>query len=162
MASLMYGSGLRLMECCRLRVKDVDLARGQITVREGKGAHDRVTMLPDSLRPLVVNHLTAVKRWHDRDISAGHGSVALPGPSGRSVGSSTTSRPARTRALRLIGMRALSVKYPGPERLRRRCRGRSAHRDASQILDLGGLPARAEARVRLIANVRPSALQEIA
>jgi integron integrase len=79
MAALMCGSGLRLMECCRLRVKDVDLERSQITVREGKGVHDRVTMLPERLRPGLVQHLTAVKRLHEHDIGAGHGSVAPPG-----------------------------------------------------------------------------------
>jgi integron integrase len=79
MAALMYGSGLRLMECCTLRVKDIDLERGELTVREGKGAKDRVTMLPARLRADISAHLTAVQRQHEADLRAGHGSVALPG-----------------------------------------------------------------------------------
>jgi integrase len=55
-ASLLYGAGLRLMEASRLRVKDVDFARGQINVREGKGAKDRMTMLPDSLTSALRDH----------------------------------------------------------------------------------------------------------
>jgi integron integrase len=79
MASLMYGSGLRLMECCTLRVKDLDLDRGQVTVRAGKGAKDRITVLPDRLRERLIAHLATVKRLHARDVAEGHGSVALPG-----------------------------------------------------------------------------------
>ncbi|MCK6460588.1 MAG: integron integrase, partial [Planctomycetes bacterium] len=78
MASLLYGSGLRLMECCRLRVKDVDLARRQITVREGKGRRDRATLLPESLRPLLTSHLEGVRGQHGADLAAGAGFVALP------------------------------------------------------------------------------------
>jgi len=69
----------QLSELCRQMASLMDLDRGQIAVRQGKGAHERVTMLPDSLRPGLVTHLAAVKRLHDRDISAGSGSVALPG-----------------------------------------------------------------------------------
>lgn len=61
MASLMYGAGLRLMECLRLRVQDIDFARNEITVRDGKGAKDRVTMLPESLKTLLQNHLRKVQ-----------------------------------------------------------------------------------------------------
>jgi integron integrase len=78
MASLLYGSGLRLMECCRLRVKDVDLARRQIMVREGKGGRDRATLLPQSLRPALASHLGGVRGQHERDVAAGAGFVALP------------------------------------------------------------------------------------
>jgi integron integrase len=78
MASLLYGSGLRLMECCRLRVKDVDLARKQIVVREGKGGRDRVTLLPESLRPALASHLEGARGQHARDVAAGAGFVALP------------------------------------------------------------------------------------
>jgi len=56
MASLLYGAGLRLMECLRLRIKDVDFATHQMTVREGKGAYDRVTMLPDSVHDRLAQH----------------------------------------------------------------------------------------------------------
>lgn len=79
MACLMYGSGLRLMECCTLRVKDFGLERSEIVIREGKGQRDRVTMLPERVRDSLAAHLVAVKRLHDADLLAGHGSVALPG-----------------------------------------------------------------------------------
>ncbi len=62
MASLLYGSGLRLMECVRLRVKDVEFARNQITVRDGKGGKDRVTMLPVRLREPLMRHIEVVLR----------------------------------------------------------------------------------------------------
>jgi integron integrase len=78
MASLMYGSGLRLLECCRLRVKDVDFGRGEITVRDGKGAKDRVTMLPARLVEPLRKHLARTRRLHDRDVAEGLGAVALP------------------------------------------------------------------------------------
>jgi len=79
MAGLLYGSGLRLMECCQLRVKDVDLARGELTVREGKGQKDRVTMLPQTVVPALKAQLARVRAQHARDVAAGGGHVALPG-----------------------------------------------------------------------------------
>jgi integron integrase len=79
MASLMYGAGLRLMECVRLRVKDVDFERGILTVRDGKGAKDRVTMLPGSAVEPLRAHLEGVRRQHEEDLKAGHGEVYLPG-----------------------------------------------------------------------------------
>lgn len=78
MASLLYGAGLRLMECLRLRVKDVDFAMHQLTVREGKGAHDRVTMLPDSVMEPLQHHLHTVQQLHAVDLEEGYGSVYLP------------------------------------------------------------------------------------
>ena len=78
MASLLYGAGLRLMECLRLRIKDVDFATHQLTVREGKGAHDRVTMLPDSVHDRLAQHLHEVQQLHTCDLEAGFGSVYLP------------------------------------------------------------------------------------
>ena len=78
MAKLLYGSGLRLMECVRLRVKDVDFTQRQIIVRDGKGQKDRVTMLPDVLIPLLQEHLRHVKQVHDDDLAKGYGSVYLP------------------------------------------------------------------------------------
>ena len=78
MANLLYGSGLRLMECVRLRVKDLDFGYGQITVRDGKGGKDRVTMLPDSLREPLERHLRKVKVLHEDDLAEGFGSVYLP------------------------------------------------------------------------------------
>jgi integron integrase len=78
MASLMYGSGLRLLECCRLRVKDVDFGRSEITVRDGKGAKDRVTMLPARLAAPLRRHLERTRRIHQQDLGEGLGAVALP------------------------------------------------------------------------------------
>ena len=78
MASLLYGSGLRLMECVRLRVKDIDFARLQLTVREGKGAKDRVTMLPPSLVGPLRRQLERVQALHGLDMREGCGRVYLP------------------------------------------------------------------------------------
>lgn len=77
-ASLLYGSGLRIMECLRLRVKDVDFARCEILVREGKGFKDRVTMLPSSLVQPLKQHLERVKVLHDEDLAKGFGEVFMP------------------------------------------------------------------------------------
>ncbi len=85
-----YGTGLRLMEALRLRVKDVDFERGQIIVRGGKGDKDRVTMLPESLRSALQQHLERVRLLHKKDLAEGLGAVSLPG--------------------------ALQVKYPKAER----------------------------------------------
>jgi len=78
MAKLLYGSGLRLMECVRLRVQDVDFAQHQIVVRDGKGEQDRITMLPDSLIALLQEHLQRVKQLHEQDLAQGQGAVYLP------------------------------------------------------------------------------------
>jgi integron integrase len=83
MASLLYGSGLRLLECAELRVKDVDFDRGGLTVRDPKGGRDRVTMLPAGVVEPLRAHLAAVKAQHDADLLAGRGAVALPGALGR-------------------------------------------------------------------------------
>jgi integron integrase len=87
---VLYGTGLRLMECLRLRVKDVDFARNQIIVHGGKGDKDRVTMLPDKLKLELQRHMEVVRRTWQEDVAAGHGKVWLPG--------------------------ALRMKYPGAER----------------------------------------------
>jgi integron integrase len=78
MAGLLYGSGLRLMECVRLRVKDIDFGYARITVRDGKGAKDRVTMLPINLAKPLQRHLQKVQAQHEEDVEAGFGSVFLP------------------------------------------------------------------------------------
>ena len=78
MARLLYGCGLRLMECCRLRVKDVDLKRGQIVVRGGKGNKDRVVMLPRSVRADLEHQLAWRRRLHERDLARGVARVELP------------------------------------------------------------------------------------
>lgn len=78
MAGLLYGAGLRLMECIRLRVKDIDFGYGQITVRDGKGAKDRRTLLPVSLSEPLKLQLAQVKAQHDIDLRQGYGEVYLP------------------------------------------------------------------------------------
>lgn len=78
MASLLYGSGLRLMECVRLRVKDLDFAQLQIVVREGKGDKDRITMLPPSLVQPLQRQLERVRSLHEMDVREGFGRVFLP------------------------------------------------------------------------------------
>ena len=78
MASLLYGAGLRLRECLRLRVKDVDFAYRQIVVRDGKGAKDRVTMLPGSVIEPLRAHLDRARRLHEEDLARGFGDVELP------------------------------------------------------------------------------------
>ena len=77
-ALLLYGAGLRLMECLTLRMKDLDLERGEIRVRRGKGGKDRVTMLPATARPLLERHLERVRALHARDVAAGAGRVVMP------------------------------------------------------------------------------------
>jgi integron integrase len=78
MAGLLYGSGLRLMECVRLRVKDVDLGYLTITVRDTKGGKDRITMLPTNLAQPLQRHLEKRRSQHEQDIEDGFGSVHLP------------------------------------------------------------------------------------
>jgi len=78
MAILLYGAGLRLLECARLRVKDVDFATNQIIVRAGKGDRDRVTMLPAVVKPDLVRHVEMVRRQHEADLRHGAGWVELP------------------------------------------------------------------------------------
>jgi len=78
MAKLLYGTGLRLMECVRLRVKDADFERGEILVRDGKGGKDRVTMLPQSATEPLKNHLEKVRAIHENDLAEGFGEVYLP------------------------------------------------------------------------------------
>jgi integron integrase len=83
MALLMYGSGLRLLECCRLRVQDVDFGTNQLTVRDGKGGKDRVTMLPSAIKEDLVAQLERVRKQHSRDLTGGGGWVELPWALGR-------------------------------------------------------------------------------
>ena len=78
MAQLLYGSGLRLMECLRLRVKDLDFNYRTITVHDGKGEKDRITILPESLIEPLRKHLEQVKRLHEQDLAQGYGAVYLP------------------------------------------------------------------------------------
>lgn len=78
MAKILYGSGLRLMECLRLRVKDIDFGNHQIIVRDGKGEKDRATILPDALIADLQTHLKTVSVIHQQDLKAGYGEVYLP------------------------------------------------------------------------------------
>jgi integron integrase len=78
MVKLIYGSGLRLMECLRLRVKDIDFGTGQLIVRDGKGMKDRVTVLPENLIQPLQEHLQHVRVIHENDVAKGYGSVYLP------------------------------------------------------------------------------------
>jgi integron integrase len=76
--ALLYGAGLRLLECLRLRVKDIDFGYKQIMVRDGKGAKDRITMLPAAVEVPLERHLTKVKALHELDLREGYGEVFLP------------------------------------------------------------------------------------
>jgi len=78
MACLMYGSGLRVLECARLRIKDIDFERGEITVRDGKGRKDRVTVLPARTTARLRAHIEKVQRLHAADLQVGAGSVTMP------------------------------------------------------------------------------------
>lgn len=77
-AGLLYGSGLRIMEAVRLRVKDIDFTREEITIRDGKGEQDRVTMLPRALKPRLKLQIYAVQKLHKADLERGYGDVYLP------------------------------------------------------------------------------------
>ncbi len=78
MAQLLYGAGLRLTECLRLRVQDIDFDQAIVIVRNGKGEKDRITLLPEKLTPALSNHIRKVKNLHIRDLSDGNGSTTLP------------------------------------------------------------------------------------
>src|SRR5207245_8449285 len=77
-ASLLYGSGLRLMEAVRLRVEDIDFARGEITVRDGKGEQDRITMLPQALKEPLSRQIGTARKLHVEDLKREFGTVYLP------------------------------------------------------------------------------------
>lgn len=91
MAGLLYGSGLRLRECLRLRVKDIDFGYRQITVHDTKGAKDRVTLLPQPLIEALQVHIQKVRKLHEKDLANGYGSVALPGALARKYPGAATS-----------------------------------------------------------------------
>jgi len=83
MASLLYGTGMHLMDCVRLRVQDIDFGYRQIVIRDGKGKKDRVDLLPERLSGERETHLKAVHRLHETDLNNGFGEVYLPGAIGR-------------------------------------------------------------------------------
>lgn len=76
--TLLYGGGLRLLECLRLRVRDIDFERRQVMIRDGKGKKDRPAVLPRAVEPDLRRHLERVRRLHERDLAGGHGRVELP------------------------------------------------------------------------------------
>ena len=80
MASLLYGAGLRLLECLRLRGKDLDFSSSQIVVHAGKGRKDRRTMLPAIVQEPLAAHQAHVRRLHEQDLAQGFGSVYMPDP----------------------------------------------------------------------------------
>jgi len=86
MARLLYGAGLRLMECIRLRVQDLDFDRGLLNIRAAKGDKDRTTLLPASVREDLQHHVQRVKRLHDEDLQEGYGEVYLPAALARKYG----------------------------------------------------------------------------
>ena len=90
MARLLYGTGMRLMECARLRVKDVDFARREILIREGKGGKDRVTMLPEALVVPLKEHLSKRRRLYESDLAKGMAGVYLPDALARKYPNSAT------------------------------------------------------------------------
>ncbi|MBP9143219.1 MAG: integron integrase [Thermoanaerobaculia bacterium] len=90
---LLYGGGLRLLEVLRLRVKDLDFDRHEITVRSGKGDRDRRTMLPAIAALELRPHLEVVRRWHQRDLASGFGRVELPGALARKLPNATAEWP---------------------------------------------------------------------
>ena len=75
---LLYGTGMRLLECLRLRVKDVDFGRNEITIHDGKGFKDRMTVLPESTKAGLVTQLERARLWHEQDMADGVGGVSLP------------------------------------------------------------------------------------
>src|SRR2546426_6744155 len=91
-AKLLYGSGLRIMEAVRLRVKDIDVQMKQLTVRLGKGDKDRCTTFPATLTLLLQNHRAGVKTLHQQDRAQGHGAVYLPHALARKYRNATTER----------------------------------------------------------------------
>jgi integrase len=83
MALLLYGAGLRLLECCQLNIQDIDFAANQITIRAGKGSKDRTTMLPGTVQGDLLCRLGRVRKQHARDLTVGAGWVELPWALGR-------------------------------------------------------------------------------
>ena len=91
MASLMYGTGMRVMECVRLRIKDIDFDYQQITIRSGKGGKERVVPLPQRLAPALRSYLLEVKTLHEGDLAEGYGEVLLPAALARKMGKAAKS-----------------------------------------------------------------------
>lgn len=110
MVRLLYGTGLRIGECCTLRVRDVDFDRGQILVVQGKGKKDRVVMLPSSVRADLADHLRARRELHERDLSRLAGYVPLPNPVANKV-----DRDGRAWLWQYVFASAVIRYAPGPD-----------------------------------------------
>ena len=153
---LLYGAGLRLQEALELRVKDVDLERGRITVRQGKGRRDRAALLPEIVRSRLRAHLVAVRRQHEKDVAAGYGRVPLPEALDRKYPGAGESWPWQFMfpAARLcrdprwgprVGFTSMSRRFSG--RLRRRCARRD--HDPSELPHVSAFVCDASARGRV-------------
>ena len=134
---LLYGAGLRLEECVELRVKDLDFDGHQITVRQGKGRRDRVTMLPTAAREGLAAHLAGVRRIHEADLARGFGRVVMPFALDRKFPTAPTEwrwqfgRPASA-GIRDSGCRrGITSTSPSCRRLWPRLRGRLASPNVS-------------------------------
>src|SRR5450759_1972637 len=97
MARLLYGTGMRLMECIRLRVKDVEFERNQFIVREGKGQKDRVTVLPSSIKSALQDHLARIKLRYEQDLKEGYGQVVTSASGQRQYADATLRAPGMPR-----------------------------------------------------------------
>ena len=126
MASLMYGAGLRLLECAQLRVKDLHFDRGELTIRGGKGGKDRATMLPATLKVPLRDHLARVKTQHDSDLASDAGASpyrarcegSIPTLRGNGPGSGCFPQPGSTSIRRPVSAGAITCTNPS-------CSGRS-------------------------------------
>jgi len=98
MARLLYGTGMRLMECIRLRVNDVKFERNQLIVREGKGQKDRVTVLPSSIKSALQGHLARIKLRYEQDLKEGYGQVITPASGQRQYADATLRAPGMPRS----------------------------------------------------------------
>lgn len=130
MASLLYGAGLRVLDCAGMRVKDIDLDRRKILVRDGKGRRDRVTLLPESLRTPLHEHLERVRRQHQGDLPGGvevsncrrRSSGSTPAPPGGGDGNGSSPQPGSTGTPRPAASGVITCTNPSS---RRRSRPRS-------------------------------------
>lgn len=140
-AQLLYGCGLRLLEALRLRVKDVDFARLQITVRSGKGDKDRMTMLPVSVAEPLREHLEGVRRLHGEELAAGRGEVWLPDAMGRKSPAAARSWPWQW----VFPARQLSVDPETGQRRRHHAHENAVQKAVQAAVRKAGLVKRASA-----------------